>query len=151
MHDVFALKNPEVFDKEIFSIENFEWALITVESRLSYINWEALLIPMYDLISYGVNKNNRLRTFNAEKDDDKMTINIKAIDNFNKGSELYDTPIFSNEQLLISNGRIALDSSKDCLSISLSFSQRKEDSLCKKREEIFSNYFMFDETHIDLM
>lgn len=106
---------------------------------------------MYDLIDFGINKSDNSKTFKSIKDDDKMTVTIYSADSFKSGDILYNIPIKSNDNLLISNGIIVEDLPNDCFSLLLSFSQRKEDSLHKKRAEVFSKYFMFDESHIDMM
>lgn len=149
INEAFVGGYPDVFDKDIFSVENIEWALLTVESRIQFTNYEGVLFPMYDLISFAVNPNDKAKHSTQITEGDKLT--IKAISNFQKGQEIYDHPNLQNERLLISYARITKDSNDDCFSLTLSYTTKKEDQLAKKRVEFFSKYFLYDQGHIDMM
>lgn len=151
IYAAFVEDNNEVFDKEVFSLENIEWALLTVESRLLYVQWEAFLIPMYDFAEYGVNNSQNFKGNNSKKDDNKLTVSFFSPDNFDAGNSLYNIPTQDSTDLLVSNGKYIDNHYNNCFSLILTFSQRKEDELSKKRAKVFSKYFMFDEEHIDMM
>lgn len=149
INEAFVGGYPDIFDKDVFSNENIEWALLTVESRLQFINYEGVLFPMYDLVSFGVNPNDKTKQSNHLYENEKIT--IKAITSFESGQEIFDHPSLQNERLLISYGRITKDSPEDCFGINLSYTTKKEDQLAKKRVEFFSKYFLYDQGHIDMM
>jgi hypothetical protein len=54
---------PEVFDVEKFSVENIYWALVTVESRILFINYQAFLLPMLDCVTFEESKVDKKRSF----------------------------------------------------------------------------------------
>ena len=150
MHEAYTQQHPDVFDKDIFSVSNIEWALLTVESRLIFVNYEGFLMPMLDLISYSPNKQNPSKFMTPVVDKD-LTIKFKSINSFNQGDLLYDNPNLPNEKLLVSFGKVSPGSTADCLNLVLSFTQRKEDEMSKKRVDFFAKYFMFDQGHYDVM
>ncbi len=150
IHDAYTKAFPSLFDKEIFSIENIDWAITTIESRLIFLNYEGFLFPMLDLMSFGANKINPSKVISFDKDEN-LNFTFKAITSFGAKTTIYDNPGFSNERLLVSTGKVSVGSNTDCYNIVLSFSGKKEDSLSKKRSEFFSKYFMFDQGHFDVM
>jgi hypothetical protein len=149
IHEAFTIGYPDVFNKEIFTVENIDWALITVESRMIYVGYEGMIIPMLDNLSYSINKKKSNKGMSGKIENN--IISFKAIDFFPVNSEIYDNPNFNNEKLLISNGKISIGSGFDCYNLILSFSQRKEDQLSKKRIDFFSKYFLFDQGHFDIL
>lgn len=150
IHDAYTKTFPSLFDKEVFSIENIDWAITTIESRLIFLNFEGFLLPMLDLMAFGANKINPTKVISFEKDDN-FNFTFKAISSFGAKTTIYDNPGFSNERLLVSTGKVSVGSTTDCYNIVLSFSGKKDDTLSKKRAEFFSKYFMFDQGHFDVM
>lgn len=88
------------------------------------------------------------KSFNSETYNIEVTIN-KAI---TKGSEIKINPNLTGDNLLIYHG-ITLENNEeqDCLSLSLTFSERKEDPLVSKRTQFFGKYFLYDRNHFDII
>lgn len=143
---------PDIFDKELFSKDNIYWALTVIDNRLLFSNWEASLIPMIDCITFGVreNDNENEGKFSPQVDENR-NLRIPAQSKFAKGSLIVDNIGFSNEKLVMSYGQFIQGLSKDCFTLSVSFTGIKEDTLAYKRKEFFSKYFLFDQNHHDLV
>lgn len=72
--------------------------------------------------------------------------NIKA------NEEVYRNQLTSGDYLLVYFG-LAIDNNqeRDCLSLGLTFSERKDDKLSYKRQSFFSKFHLFDRNHHDLI
>ena len=111
MNEIFVKGQPETSNDKIFTVENLEWALLTVESRVKFINYQAYMLPMIDLFSLKNNRDNSKKK-NESFTDDKAPV-IKAFDKFNKGDVLYDNDGLGNDSLLISKMDVLLDNDND--------------------------------------
>lgn len=86
-----------------------------------------------------------------ENEFNNNTVTVKTNSSFKKQSEVKVGSKSSGDSLLIYYG-IAMDNNPhDCLSLSLTFSERKDDKLVSERSAYFGKYFLFDRNHFDLI
>jgi hypothetical protein len=69
-----------------------------------------------------------------------------------KDQEIKVNPKMEGDSLLIYYG-ITLENNEehDCFSLSLTFSERKDDKLASQRSKFFSKYFLYDRNHFDVI
>ena len=80
----------DVFDQEKFSLENVEWALNIVDSRLLYIGYEAFLVPMLDSITPGQAKSDKLaKVFKPEVEKTTKKLTFSVMEDIKKGDKMY--------------------------------------------------------------
>jgi len=129
----------ELFDKEIFTEENFDWAMIVIDSRVVYIDYQAYLVPMLDFANYKEepkNPNKILKpSFNEEGKAD-----ITAQSAVKKGSQVFVNNGMNGDNLLRFHGVSLENNSHNCYSISFTFSER-EDELKDNRKAFFGKFF----------
>lgn len=107
----------------------------------------SLFLPMLD--SFRFTSDNYEINYNSEFND--PIVKVKSNVNFKKQSEVKINPKSSGDSLLIYYG-ISLDNNNhDCLSLSLTFSERKDDKLVSERSAYFGKYFLYDRNHFDLI
>lgn len=58
---------------------------------------------------------------------------------------------YTSDHLLLHYGKVLDGNQHDCLSLGLSFSERKDDNLIGKRSSYFGKYFLYDRNHFDLI
>jgi len=139
-------------DPELYTAENFQWAILTLDSRLIYVDYEAFLIPMLDFANFGENqKTYPTKLFRPKFNEEYITTEIKAENNFARGSQILVNPGQTGDQYLLHHGISIPNSKSNCYSLSLSFSDRQDDPLKDIRKEFFSSYFLFDQNHFDMM
>ncbi len=141
---------PEVFDVEKFSVENIYWALVTVESRILFINYQAFLLPMLDCVTFEESKVDKKRSFTPEVLTDG-TINFFSMDKVAKDDLITENVKFPNDKLLMSYGQVVRNYSQDCYSITVAFSSNADDKLHETRRDFFGKYFLYDQNHHDLV
>lgn len=151
INDAFVQGHGDIFDKDIFTVKNIEWALLTVESKAQFINWEAFLIPMYDFVKYSSSLSNPSKNSNPTLKFEPFNISFHAMNDFYANQHITENPRLPNSKLLLSYAQVVENSVFDCFSITLTFSGRSEDSHSKKRIDFFSKYFLFDQSHYDVM
>lgn len=142
------------FDPELFSVNNLLWALLTIDTRLNFIQYQAFMIPFLDCVVFHENPNHLGKSFNPDfkNEGNNFLITLKALDNFNKGEMIYENMPYSNEKTLIRNGKISKGKSNDCYNIELSFTRRKdEDDLAHTRADFYKKYFLYSSGEYDLM
>lgn len=106
---------------------------------------------MYDFVTYGINTSKPEKVGGSELKYDPFNIDFKALVSYKAGDPIIENPKLPNSRLLLSYGQVIKNSSNDCFSLTLSFSNRSEDSISKKRIDFFSKYFLFDQSHYDVM
>jgi len=137
-----------LFDPEIFHEENVEWAISLIDSRVFTVRFRTLLIPMIDNIRLNGEAGEQARDFSKESE---WVFELKSNDDYQVNDELKRNPKLTGDLLLVHHG-ITLDNNKyDCLSLGLTFSERKDDRLAGKRTEFFGKYFLYDRNHYDLI
>lgn len=84
--------------------------------------------------------------------EETKVISVTSDKQISKGQELKVNPKLSGDNLLIHHG-LSLDNNEenDCYSLTLTFSERKDDKLGAERSKFFSKYFLFDSNHFDLI
>ena len=139
-------KHPELFDAEIFNEDNVEWALHLIDSRIQNIGHRSIFAPLLDFFRFSASNNELI------KQTENQNVSIKVNFDIKKGEEIMYNPKLSSDHLLMYYG-IVLENNEDndCYSISLTFSERKDDSLASKRSAFFSKYFLYDSNHFDLI
>lgn len=105
---------------------------------------------MHDLIAFKESPRNPSKVFKGEINKEGVS-HTKAITSFYKDEEVYENIGWNNENLLTYQGKLVENNFHDCYSLTLVFSERKEDKLANKRKDFFKKYFMFDSQNIDLM
>lgn len=106
---------------------------------------------MYDFVTYSSNPKNLNKNNSPSITHEPFSISFKAMNDFNAGKLITENPKLPNSKLLMSYAQVIENSAFDCFSITLTFSGRSEDSHSKKRIEFFSKYFLFDQSHYDVM
>lgn len=151
INDAFIGSHSNIFDKDVFTVANIEWALLTVESKAQFVNWEAFLIPMYDFVTYGSHRDSPHKIGESNLSYEPFSISFKAMANFKADDPILVNPKLPNSKILQSYAQVVKDSAFDCFALTLSFSSRSEDTFSKKRIDFFSKYFLFDQSHYDVM
>jgi len=149
-HGIVA-NNTEQFDQDYFNEENIKWACMILDSRLMYIDYEAFLIPMLDFANYAENEQDKNKIFRAKFNEDYTKSEVKAMKNFIRDHDVYESLGYNNDNYLIYHGIALKENFHDCYSISLTFSERQDDNLREKRITYFSKYFLYDKNDIDQM
>lgn len=142
--------NTELFNPEVYNIENIEWACIFLDARLIFISYEAFLVPMLDLANFKENKDHPEKVLKLAfaKGDNKVT-QFKSFENISHGQQIFINKGLNNDKYLISHGMVIKDNSYDCFSMSLSFSSRYDDPLSKQRKTFFAKFFLYDSNYTD--
>lgn len=147
IYQYFVKNNTDIFDPEIFNVENIEWAMLTLDQRLTFIGYETFLIPMLDFSNLKFDLEDKFSTkFNEES----KTANIIVSENVKKGGEIFFSKQMNNDNALIHHMTVPENNEHNCYSISLSFSS-KDDSLRGERSQYFGKYFLYDSNMRDVM
>lgn len=147
-HAIVA-NNTDIMDPEFFNEENLEWACLILDSRLIYVDYEAFLIPMLDFANYKESTQNPTKILRAKFDESYTTTEIKAMEDVGANSQIFENLGYSNDNYLLYHGIVLKDNSHDCYSLSLSFSERQDDSLREQRRTFFGKYFLYDKSNSD--
>ncbi len=139
--------NTDVFDTNFFNEENLEWACMILDTRVIYIDYEAFLVPMLDFENFDTQQ----EVFKAKFDESYQKSEIKARSSVKADEQIFRNIGFNNENYLLYHGIVLKDNPQDCYSLSLSFSERKDDNLKTNRAQFFARYFLFDKTGSDQM
>ncbi len=118
-----------------------------LDTRLVYINFEAFLVPMLDFANFDTKD----PVLKPKFDEAYEKSEIKASVSHRQDDEIFRNIGFNNENYLIYHGLALSDNAQDCYSLSLSFSDRKDDSLKKNRAAFFAKYFLYDKNEYDFM
>jgi hypothetical protein len=76
---------------------------------------------------------------------------FKSLMDFEIGGHVYDNNGVGNDVNLVYHGLVKENNINDCVEVSFTFTERREDKLSAERIKFFQKYFMFDRTHIDVM
>lgn len=103
---------------------------------------------MLDSMRFEVTDLNIEKGYNKESN----KIEVKTNKFLVKNQEVKINPKLNGDYLLMYYG-LTLDNNEenDCLSLSLTFSERKDDKLIAERTKFFSKYFLFDRNHFDII
>lgn len=87
-----------------------------------------------------------------QKKPQDITINFEINENIKKDVEIKLNPQTNGDNLLVYHG-LTLDNNDehDCLSLSLTFNERKDDRLVHERSKFFGKFFLYDSNHFDLI
>ena len=113
-----------------------------LDTRAIYIDYEAFLVPMLDFENYDTNQ----AVFKAKFDEGYKVSEIRARSSVRADEQIFRNIGFNNENYLLYHGIALKDNPQDCYSLSLSFSERKDDSLKTNRAQFFARYFLFYKT-----
>ena len=108
------------------------------------------MVPLIDLVEIKENPQNPMKIRKPEEGQNGMIV-FKALMDFPANQHIYDNLGFGNDVYLAYNGFVAENNINDCVEVSFTFTERKEDKLADVRIKFFQKYFMFDRTHIDVM
>lgn len=145
-----VLEYPDTFDKEMFSVDNLFWALVTVESRILFINYQAFILPMIESVTFEESKVDKKRNFTPEVLTDG-SINFFSMDKVAPQEVVVENINFPNDKLLMSYGQVVRNHSNDCFTVSVAFSMNTDDALHEVRRDFFSKYFLYDQNHHDIV
>lgn len=145
-----VVNNTQIFNPEYFNESNFEWACFILDSRMIYIDYEAFLVPMLDIFQPKQSHKNPYKVLKLKFEENGNSI-VKAIDNFEKGKEVFENIGFNSDNYLLYKGLVIENNFLDCYSLSASFNDKAEDGLKDIRKAVFSRYFLFDSNVSDLM
>jgi hypothetical protein len=148
---MFCKNHTDVFDTDFWNVENFEWAILIIDSRISYVDFEGFLVPMLDLANYRESTKNPSKLFKPRFNPDTHIAEIKAIDYSAQDFQVWTNPGLNSDHYLIYHGFVLDPNVHDCYSLTLSFSERNDDDLRFKRKQFFSKYFLFDHNDNDEM
>ena len=139
--------NTDVLDPLFFNEENLEWACMILDSRLIYIDYEAFLVPMLDFANFDPT----LPVFKGKFDETYSKSEIKTTSSIREDTQIFRNIGFNNENYLLYHGLALKNNQQECFSLSLTFSERKDDSLKTNRASFFAKYFLYDKNDADLM
>ena len=150
-------QHPDLFNPDIFNEENMQWAYNLYDASIHYVESKSLLIPFIDFMSFSAE--NEIGSFEKEvivnkEEPLKYTLKVKlsGYKRILNGSEVKRNPKLNGDVLMTYYG-LALDNNEDndCLSLGLSFSERKDDKLISERIKFFGKFFLYDRNHYDLI
>lgn len=118
-----------------------------LDTRLVYINFEAFLVPMLDFANFETSS----PVVKLKFDEAYKNSEILASRNYRPEEQIFRNIGFTNENYLLYHGIVFKDNPQDCYSLTLSFSERKDDNLKLNRARFFSKYFLFDKNQEDVM
>jgi hypothetical protein len=124
---------------------------MTIDSRATYIDYEAFLAPMLDIANFKESTKNPLKLNKNKFEPETNTAEIKAIDFYSQNFQVYVNPGLNSDHYLIYHGFVLDPNVHDCYSLSLSFSDKSDDDLRDKRKQFFAKYFLFDSNENDEM
>ena len=136
---------------DVWNEENLEWAIMIIDSRIKYIDYEAFLVPMYDIADFRESKHDPSKVTKLKFSENTNHTIVTAIDDFKKDQEIFENVGLNSDYYLLYQGVVVEPNSNDCYSITLSFSERKDDELKYKRRDFFSKYFLYDSNESDEM
>lgn len=149
------LPNTEKFNPEHFNQENIEWALSVFDSQLQFSRFRSLVLPYINFFELsGVEGVGSTAVTTVDKEGNTFIINVDIFGNSKvaTGSVMKRNPKMSGDNIMVYYGT-TLDSNdaNDCLSLGLTFSERKDDKLASERISFFSKFFLYDRNHYDLI
>lgn len=135
----------EVFDNNLYNIENLEWAMLIIDTRSTLIGYENLLVPMLDFVNIRESPRNPSRTMKL-KFEENQHAEVKSQSDVAKGAEVFENLPLSSDNLLLTKGIINENNFHDCYSFIGNFDERsQDDGLNRIRNAVFSRYFLFDD------
>ena len=104
---------------------------------------------MLNFINVKQHKTNLEKTFLHKKT--ANSIEFYTMESALAGKEILGNFGKNNEDLLMYKQVFLPNNHNDCLLLSLSFTDRKDDALAERKKEFFQKYFLFDKNHFDIM
>lgn len=105
-------------------------------------------MPLVDSFRIASNKNYLTRKLN----EDNKNIEIRVTQPADANEEIKIDLKLNGDTLLVYYGEVLENNEEnDCLSLTLTFSERKDDKLTQARIKFFSRYFLFDRNHSDII
>jgi hypothetical protein len=118
-----------------------------MDTRLIYIDYEAFLVPMLDFANFETT----LPVFKSKFEDTYSKTELKTVSSIKEEAEIFRNVGFNNENYLLYHGIALQNNQQECYSLSLSFTERKDDNLKSNRAAFFAKYFLYDKNDSDLM
>lgn len=113
-----------------------------------FLLYRSVFAPMLDSFRFEVSDFKLEKSFNSET----YNVEVRVNKGISKNQEVKVNPNLSGDNLLMYHG-ITLENNEDndCYSLSLTFTERKEDPLISKRSKFFGKYFLYDRNHFDVI
>lgn len=117
---------------------------------VNILTLRSMIIPIVDLCNIDIPKANPsyVTRFKLDSNDKARFFAPQAMA---KGDELVLSFGYNSDHLLLHYGKVIEPNPNDCLSLGMSFSERKDDNLIGKRSAFFGKYFLYDRNHFDLI
>ena len=142
--------NTDVFNMDVFTFENLEWACFTLDSKEITIDFETFLVPMLDLVQLKESPVNPSRVLKVKFEENGDAI-VRAMADFSKGEPVFENFGLNSDDYLIHKGQVLENNFHDCYSVSASFNDKAEDGLKEYRKAVFARYFLLDSDVSDNM
>lgn len=135
----------DIFDRDLFNVQNLEWAMIIIDTRGTQIGYENVLAPMLDLVNIKESPKNPTRTMKLKFEENNLA-EVKSQSDVAKGAEVFENLPLSSDHLLLTKNVVNENNFHDCYSFIGNFDDRSSgDGLNTLRNHVFARYFLFDE------